>query len=118
MEDNNTIKPEISWDDFQKVDMRIGRIIKAEPFPEAKIPSYKLQIDFGLLGTRKTSAHITNYTVEELAGKYVVAVVNFPKKQVGKFMSEVLVLGAITDNGVILLMPTDGSKTKLGDRIA
>jgi len=94
----------ISFDDFLKVDMRVGKIIKAEDFPEAKKPSYKLTVDFGPLGIKKASAQITkNYKKEELIGKKVIAVVNFPPKQIGKFVSEVLVLGLPKHDECILL---------------
>ncbi|MEM3841568.1 MAG: tRNA-binding protein [Candidatus Micrarchaeaceae archaeon] len=108
---------EISWSDFEKVEIRIGRITKAESFPEAKVPSYKLEIDFGAFGRKRTSAHITNYSLEELPGKYVVAVVNFPKKQIANFMSEVLVLGSTSNGGVILLTVDKPDKVSLGDRV-
>lgn len=95
----------LSWDDFEKVEMRVGTILNAEDFPEARNPSYKLLIDFGEeIGTRKTSAQITAlYSKDELIGKQVVAVVNFPKKQIGNFMSECLVLGAVDGKNVTLL---------------
>ena len=97
----------IEWTDFEKVDMRIGTIEEVSDFPEARNPSYKLKIDFGpVIGIRKSSAQITSkYSKEELVGKQVVAVVNFPAKQIGPFMSECLVLGAVDGNDVILLHP-------------
>ena len=96
----------ISFDDFLKVDIRVGTIIKAEPYPEARNPSYKLYMDFGPdIGERKTSAQVTvRYTIEELIGKQLAAVINFPDKQIGKFMSEVLVLGFPDDHGAVVLI--------------
>jgi tRNA-binding protein len=98
---------EISWADFEKVDMRVGTIVDAEDFPEARNPAYKLIVDFGDLGERKTSAQITSvYSKEELMGQQVIAVVNFPPKQIGPFMSECLVMGVLgEDKDVILLKP-------------
>lgn len=95
----------LSWDDFMKVEMRVGTIIQAEEFKEVKNPAYKLVIDFGEgIGTKKTSAQITKlYNLEELIGKQVVAVVNFPPKQIANFMSECLIMGAVDENEVTLL---------------
>jgi tRNA-binding protein len=100
---------EISFDDFLRVDIRIGTIISAEPFPEAHKPAIKLVIDFGAgIGTRKSSAQITeNYAIEELPGRQVAAVVNFPRRQIGKFMSEVLTLGFADDAGAVTLFAPD-----------
>jgi tRNA-binding protein len=110
--------PEIDWDHFEAVEMRVGRIIEVEEFPEARKPAWKLRIDFGPeLGVKRSSARITNYAREELEGTLVVAVVNFPPRQVGPVRSEVLVLGALDDaQGVILLRPD--REVELGDRIA
>jgi tRNA-binding protein len=108
----------ISWDDFAKVDMRVGRITAVHDFPEARRPAWKLDIDFGpAIGQKRSSAQITNYERAELEGRLVVAVVNFPPKQIGPFVSEVLVLGAVDDaKGIVLLRPD--ADVELGDRIA
>lgn len=95
---------QITWNDFEKIDCRTGTIIAAEPFTEAIKPAYKLKIDFGKLGIKKTSAQITElYQPEELVGKQIVAVVNFPPKQIANFMSECLVLGIMNGKEVTLL---------------
>jgi tRNA-binding protein len=94
----------INFEDFLKVDIRVGTILSAAPFTEARKPAYKLVIDFGPLGERKTSAQITKrYTCDELIGKQVAAVVNFPPKQIANFISECLVLGAVNEEDVALL---------------
>jgi len=108
----------ITFEDFQKVELRVGRIIAADDFPEARNPSYKLRIDFGPQGVRRSSAAVQPwYARSELIGRPVIAVTNFPARQIGPFMSEVLCLGAVqSDRRVILLRPdTEG---ELGARIA
>ena len=107
----------LSWNEFTRVEMRVGTIISAEQFKEAKKPAYKLKVDFGDYGIKKTSAQITAlYKPQELIGKQVVAVLNFPPKQIAKMMSECLVLGAVGENKqVTLLMPE--RKVKNGTRI-
>ena len=106
----------IEWNDFAKVDMRVGKIINVDTFPEARKPAYILTIDFGELGVRKTSAQITNYTKEELLDREIVAVVNFPAKQIGPIMSEVLVLGGVENDGTVRLLKPDPN-CELGSRI-
>ncbi len=97
----------ISWDDFEKVDIRVGTILEVTDFPKAKKPAYQISIDFGELGIKKSSAQITAiYSKEELVGKQVVAIVNFPPRQIANFFSECLVLGVYTDKkDVVLLQP-------------
>lgn len=108
---------EITFDDFLKVDMRVGRVLAVEEFPEARKPAWKLRVDFGPeIGEKRSSAQITNYTREELEGRLVVGVVNFPPRQIGPVRSEVLVLGAMRGDTVILLEPREGAEP--GDRIA
>lgn len=100
---------EISFDDFMAVDVRVGTVVKAEPYPEARKPAIKIWVDFGdELGVKKTSAQVTvHYTPEGLIGRQVMAVVNFPPRQIGKFMSEVLVLGYPDADGAIVLAIPD-----------
>ena len=107
-----------SWEDFERIDMRVGRVVAVEDFPEARRPAWKLRIDFGPeLGIRRSSAQITNYTREELEGSLVVGVVNFPPKQIGPVRSEVLVIGAVEDDGTVTILRPDGDPP-LGSRIA
>ena len=99
----------ITFDEFLKVDIRVGTVVRAEPYPEARHPAFKLWVDFGPeIGERKTSAQITrHYDLDSIVGKQVVAVTNFPPKQIGKFMSEILVLGIPDEDGeVVLLAPS------------
>lgn len=105
------------FEDFMKLDIRVGEIIDALPFEKARKPSYKLWVDFGNeIGLKKTSAQITdNYTLEELKGKQVLGVVNFPPRQIANFLSEVLVLGVYHDGGVVLIQPDQ--RVKNGDKL-
>jgi len=108
----------LTWDEFRKVDVRVGRIVAVADFPEARNPSYRLTIDFGALGTKKSSAAIRPwYGEEELVGRTVVAVVNFPPKQIANFQSEVLVLGAVQADGRVVLLKPD-EEGELGARVA
>ncbi|KHJ37042.1 tRNA-binding protein YgjH [Pedobacter glucosidilyticus] len=98
----------INWADFEKVELRAGTIIEVAPFPEAKKPAWKVKVDFGELGLKWSSAQITtHYQAEDLIGKQIIGVVNFPKKQIGKFMSEFLVTGFPDENGAIVLATTE-----------
>ena len=108
----------INWDEFQRVDMRVGRIVAVYPFPEARKPAYRLTVDFGRhLGLKKCSAQVTNYVPDELEGRQVVAVVNLPPKQIGPFISDILVLGAIDVDGRVHLLQPD-QDSELGSKVA
>ncbi len=113
-----TSTPEASFDDFMKLDIRVGRITAAEPFPEARKPAYRLVVDFGSeIGLRKSSAQITaNYACADLVGRLVLGVVNFPPRQIGPMRSEVLVLGVPDTAGEVVLIAPDGS-VPLGARL-
>jgi len=107
----------ITWEDFTKVEIRAGTIIAAQAFPNAKKPAYQLTIDFGTYGIKKSSAQITkHYTPDALIGKQIVAVVNFPVKQIANFFSECLVLGVYDDNNDVILLQPDNAVTN-GNRI-
>jgi tRNA-binding protein len=102
------IKPEISWSDFEKIDLRTGTIIEVMDFPLARKPCYQIHIDFGEIGLKKTSAQITeNYQREELIGKQIIGIVNFPKKQIANFLSECLILGIYNEKGEVTLLISD-----------
>lgn len=107
---------EISWSDFERVELRVGTVMEVFDFPEARKPAYKIKVDFGEFGIRMSSAQVTvHYTKDELLGRQIVGVVNFPKKQIGKFMSEFLVTGFADEDGAIVLTTVerkvpDGSK--------
>ena len=106
----------LGWEEFARVDMRVGRILEVTDFPEARRPAWKLRLDFGPeLGQRRSSAQITTYSRDDLVGRLVVAVVNFPPKQIGRFMSECLVLGTYSDGIVLLLDPAPDAVP--GDRV-
>jgi len=108
---------QITYDYFEKVDIRVGKIIKVEDFPEARKPAYKLWIDFGSFGIKKSSAQITKfYRKDDLMGRLIIAVMNFPPRQIADFMSEVLVLGVILDTDEVVLVQPD-SDVPLGKRI-
>lgn len=107
---------QVTWNEFEKIDMRVGTIMEVSDFPKARNPSYQIIIDFGAIGVKKSAAQITNlYKKEELIGKQVIAVVNFPPRQIANFFSECLVLGVYSNNSVILLQPE--RKVENGDKI-
>jgi len=109
--------PQITCDYFEKVDIRVGKIIQVEDFPKARKPAYKLWIDFGILGVKKSSAQITElYCKNDLMGKLIIAVVNFSSRQIADFKSEVLVLGVVLDNNEVVLVQPDGD-VPLGKRV-
>jgi tRNA-binding protein len=109
-------KPEITYDQFSAVDLRIGRVLEVQPFPKARNPSWKVRVDLGALGEKWSSARITNYTAEQLTGTLVVCVCNFAPRNIAGFMSEVLILGAADADGrVILLSPR--SEVAVGERV-
>ncbi len=112
-------KATITWEDFAKVSMRVGKIVRVEDFPEARKPAYKLWIDFGPYGIKKSSAQLPRWYPDKdaLLGRLVVAVTNFPPKQIGPFMSEVLVLGAIQPDGRVVLLQPD-AESELGAPVA
>ncbi|HKW43372.1 MAG TPA: tRNA-binding protein [Thermoplasmata archaeon] len=110
--------PSITLEEFQKVEMRVGRIVDVQDFPEARNPSYQLSVDFGPLGIRKSSAAIQRwYRKEDLLGRAVIAVTNFPPRQIGRFMSEVLCLGSVQSDGRVVMLRPD-EEGELGARIA
>jgi tRNA-binding protein len=108
---------DLGWDEFMRVDMRVGRILEVEDFPEARRPAWKLRVDFGEeVGVRRSSAQITNYPREDLVGRLVIGVVNFPPKQIGPVRSECLVLGTYATDGAVLLLSPE-PHAQVGDRV-
>jgi tRNA-binding protein len=108
---------DLAWDEFMRVDMRVGRIVEVEDFPEARKPAWKLRVDFGeQIGMRRSSAQITNSARDEFVGRLVIAVVNFPPKQIGPVRSECLVLGTYAADGAVLLLSPE-PHAELGDRV-
>jgi tRNA-binding protein len=111
------VSRDLAWDEFMRVDMRVGRIVEVDDFPEARKPAWKLRVDFGEeIGVRRSSAQIRNYERDDLVGRLVIAVVNFPPKQIGPVRSECLVLGTYTPDGTVLLLTPEG-EAALGDRV-
>ena len=112
------MKPETTFDDFNKVDLRIGTIVEVTDFPKAHNPAYQLTIDFGVLGIKKSSAQITDlYTKKDLLHKQIIAIVNFKKKQIANFLSECLVLGVVNNNGKIVLLKASENAIKKGAQV-
>ena len=108
---------DLGWEEFMRVDMRVGRIVEVEDFPEARKPAWRLRVDFGeQIGMRRSSAQITNYARDELVGRRVIGVVNFPPKQIGPVRSECLVLGTYAPDGTVLLLAPE-PEAALGDRV-
>lgn len=113
------MKPEITFEDFSKLDIRIGTILKVNDFPKARKPAYQITIDFGPLGVKKTSAQITQlYTKEDLIGQQVTAVINFKKKQIANFLSECLILGIENSNNEVILLQTPKNEIKNGEQVS
>jgi tRNA-binding protein len=111
------VSADLAWDEFMRVDMRVGRIVEVEDFAAARKPAWKLRVDFGAqIGVRRSSAQITNYARDELVGRLVIAVVNFPPKQIGPVRSECLVVGTYTADGMVLLLAPE-PEAALGDRV-
>jgi tRNA-binding protein len=111
------VSADLAWDEFMRVDMRVGRIVDVEDFPEARKPAWKLRVDFGAqIGVRRSSAQIANYPRDELVGRLVIAVVNFPPKQIGPVRSECLVLGTYAADGTVLLLAPEPESAP-GDRV-
>ena len=107
----------LTWEEFRKVDIRVGKVLAAEDFPEARNPSYRLTVDFGPLGVKRSSAAVRSwYAKADLVGRHVLAVVNFPPKQIANVLSEVLVLGAVQPGGEVVLLRPDAEKA-LGARV-
>jgi tRNA-binding protein len=111
------VSDDLGWDEFMRVDMRVGRIVEVEDFPGARRPAWKLRVDYGeQIGVRRSSAQITNYERDQLVGRRVIGVVNFPPKQIGPVRSECLVLGTYAADGTVLLLAPD-LEAALGDRV-
>jgi tRNA-binding protein len=111
------VSDDLGWDEFMRVDMRVGRIVEVEDFPGARRPAWKLRVDYGeQIGVRRSSAQITNYERDQLVGRRVIGVVNFPPKQIGPVRSECLVLGTYAADGTVLLLAPD-PEAALGDRV-